>query len=354
LIFEQLGSEPRWYGRVEFLWWYLRQDDTPALVTTGPVGSTGVEGEPGVQVLYGGTLQTRHDRFIGLRPTLGYWLDAERTRGIEVSAFILERDSSLFQIEFATEQLFRPYTSAEGQAAAEQFVGVMPSGIVREGSINIYGRKEFFGEDVRGLFLLGESEVVRWYAVAGAKFLQFRNRFNVIATGYDLPERAVLHGVADHFFAHDRFYGGQLGLRAIVAQGPWSAELTLACGLGVNEQHLNIYGNRVTQTPEFKDSRPVGLLVQRTNTLDDTRWVFDAVPEVALTVGWSPTEWVRVQVGYSLLLWINAVRAADQIDAVNTNQILGEDFEGPRRPIVPWRERVFWAQGVGVGVEVRW
>ena len=179
-----------WYARVEFLWWWLKQDEVPPLVTTGPGGSTGVPGNGnGVSVIFGGDMQSRHDRFIGIRPRLGYWFNDEQTFGLEASGFFLERDSSILHIKHVTTPLYQLYVDANtGQWAAEQFAGEFPSGVVRNGSIQVYGRKELFGQDLRGLSLLQADDTWRWYAVAGAKFLQLRNQLNVVMTGLDEPD----------------------------------------------------------------------------------------------------------------------------------------------------------------------
>jgi hypothetical protein len=346
----------RWYAGVDFLWWYLRQDDTPPLVTTGPVGTTGRIGDPGVSVVYGGNLRSRHDRFIGVRPTLGYWFDDQHDLGVEASAFFLERDSSVFSIKNSTLPLFRPYIRADdGQPDAEQFAGLMPNGIMRLGSVNVYGRKEVFGEDLRFLKQLTESTDCHCYAVVGAKFLQFRNRLNIVATGYDEPALNVLYGVEDDIFTYDRFYGGQLGVRVEYESGCWTLQSTVSTGLGGNEERIRAYGSRLVQTPVSIDQRPVGLYVLRTNTGDSSHWVFDAVPEFTLNLSWSPCDWVRVKAGYTLILWLNTIRAGNQIDTtLNTNQILTENFTGPGRPEIPWRERLFWIQGINVGLEFSW
>lgn len=346
----------RWYASVEFLWWYLKKDDIPNLVTTGPDGSSGIPGDAGVRVMYGGAIISRHDRFIGVRPTLGYWFDNEHTMGVEGSLFFLERDSSILHLKRTTGNLYRLYIDAEtGEYATEQFSGFLPSGVERRGSLQVYGRKEIYGEDVRGLFQLHQDDSWRWYGVLGAKFLQFRNQLNIVNTGYDEPELNVLYGVEDNYYAYDRFYGGQIGLKVETHNGPWFANCMLACGLGMNDQRLRTDAAREVRTPLSQDKRPIGLLVQYSNIVDETRWVFSAVPELQVNLGWEPTEWFKMQVGYSFMAWTNVLRAGDQVDlVVNTDQINGPDYIGSARPTIPWTESTFWAQGFSVGFEFSW
>lgn len=346
----------RWYASVEFLWWYLKKDDIPDLITTGPDGSSGIPGDPGVRVMYGGAIISRHDRFIGVRPTLGFWFDHEQTIGIEGSLFFLERDSSILHLKRTTGNLYRLYIDAEtGEYATEQFSGLLPNGVERRGSLQVYGRKEIYGEDVRGLFQLHQDESWRWYGVLGAKFLQFRNQLNIVNTGYDEPELNVLYGVEDNYYAYDRFYGAQIGVKVEKHNGPWFANCLLTCGLGGNEQRLRTDAAREVRTPLSQDKRLVGLLVQYSNTVDETRWAFSAVPELQVNLGWEPVEWFKAQVGYSFIAWTNVLRAGDQVDlVVNTDQINGPNYSGPARPSIPWAESTFWAQGFSIGFEFSW
>lgn len=346
----------RLFAKVDFLWWYLKKDEIPPLLTTGPDGTTGVPGDPGVTTFYGGSIMSRHDRFIGVRPTLGYWFNEAETVGLEATAFFVERDSSILHIKRVTSPLFLLYTDANtGEQAVEQFSGLFPSGVTRQGSVQVYGRKEIYAEDVRGLVEISRNETWKWTAIAGAKFIQFRNQLNIVTTGMDLPDLNVLYGVEDNYHAYDRFYGGQLGLRTEAKWGNWFINGTVTCGLGTNEQRLVTHGSRLVHTPVSYDRRDVGLYIQHSNTGEDIRWAFSAVPEVNLNLGWAPREWFNVQIGYSAFVWLNVLRAGDQVDTVvNTNQINGETYDGPARPTIPWKESTFWAQGLNIGCELRW
>src|SRR5262245_53190482 len=74
--------------RAEYLYWYLRRLEVPPLLTTGPVGSAAVLGEPGTTILRGGDgLNSRHDRYIGVRARGDYWVPGSRTLGLQVDCF---------------------------------------------------------------------------------------------------------------------------------------------------------------------------------------------------------------------------------------------------------------------------
>src|SRR5258708_26947512 len=63
----------KWEFRVEYVSWYLSRLPVPPLATTGP---TGVVGDPGTVILRGGELESRHDRYVGVRTGGEYWFGA--------------------------------------------------------------------------------------------------------------------------------------------------------------------------------------------------------------------------------------------------------------------------------------
>src|SRR5260370_23553696 len=63
--------------QADYLYWYLRRLRVPPLLTAGPVGSSGILGDQGVSVLRGGDrLESRHDRYVGLR-SIADWCFAD-------------------------------------------------------------------------------------------------------------------------------------------------------------------------------------------------------------------------------------------------------------------------------------
>src|SRR5688572_25147641 len=92
--------EPEESHRVEFhcdyLYWYLQRLHVPPVLASAPAGGSGRIGDPGTRVLRAGRLTSRHDRYIGVRPEIDWWLDDEHTVGVQANAFFLERDSTHF------------------------------------------------------------------------------------------------------------------------------------------------------------------------------------------------------------------------------------------------------------------
>ena len=121
-------------------------------------------------------------------------------------------------------------------------------------------------------------------------------------------------------------------------------------GLGADAEHVRAFGSQITQTPAERRVVPVGLTVQASNRGTFDRTAVNLVSEVGVRVGYRVTDHVELSAGYTFLLWDGALRSGDQVDpVVNLNP-----GTQPARPAIPFREDVFWAQGLDAGVEVTW
>jgi hypothetical protein len=365
-----------WYFRGEYLIWWLREGHVPPLLTTSPPSARGILGAEDTQVIYGDDrLQTRHgDRFVGTRVTAGYWFDCEQSVGLEAAAVFLERDSTYFKATSSGDILLaRPYFNVlDGSSQSEIIAGPTPAG-VRSGGFNGYSRIELFDEEANFVIPLWRqvfSFSPTWASwtpaptfrcgsaslelLAGAHFLQMRDRLDLTATGRLLPDNVVLFGETDHYRADNRFYGGQAGLRGQYSAGPFFINARGSVALGGNDEVLRTFGDRLVQTPTSREVQSFGLYVLPTNNGRFTDLDFDVVSEFTINAGCRLTRHLSISAGYTLLLWNNPIRAGDQVDlAINPTQVTGP-LSGPARPAVPFRTDSFWGQGVNVGMEVCW
>jgi hypothetical protein len=337
---------------VELILWWLREGRVPPLLTTSSAASAGILGRPDTQVLYGDQrLETRHgDRFNGTRIDLGYWFDDDRSLGVEISAFFLERDSTHFKAESDGSQvLARPFLDAvSGNPASEVIAGPSRFGLLRGGFVG-YSRVELFGEEANVVTPLLAWDAGRLEGLAGLRFLQMRDRVDLTATGHPIEMPSTLLGLTDHFRVGDAFYGGQVGLRGELVRGPWRLSLTGEVAPGAGVATVRIFGDRTFQTPEEKVVTPYGLAVQLSNAGRFTHADFAVVSQAALNVEYRLSPHVRVFTGYTFLWWANALRAGDQIDLV-----VNRSPNGPSRPALPYHTDDFWAQGFNAGLELTW
>jgi hypothetical protein len=347
----------RFHVDIEYILWWLREGRVPALLTTSSPASQGILGRPDTRVIYGDDrLETRHgDRFNGVRVDLGYWLDDDHSLGFEGSGFFLERDSTYFKaISDGSVVLARPFVNAlDGSEASEVIAG--PSGFgPRNGQFVGYSRVELFGEEANAVLPLLTGDGTRLELLAGAHFLQMRDRVDLTATGHPLADPATLLGLTDHFHTEDHFYGGQVGLRGDWTHGRWRLCVTGEVAPGATEAMVQTSGDRTLQTPREKIVTPFGLAVQPSNTGQFSHTEFDVVTQLAVNGGFRLNRCVSVFAGYTFLYWARPARAGDQIDLVVNPTLATGAPQGPARPAIPFRTDSFWAQGLNAGLRLAW
>jgi hypothetical protein len=340
--------------QIDFLYWWLDKLAVPPLVTTGPPGSQAIFGQPGTQVLRGnGDLNSRHDRYIGGRFGGDWWFERGSRFGINGSMTLLERDSSNITFDPHTiTPLARPYLDAnDGQWHSFIVAGASPQFGELSGSVNVYSRVEFFDEDVNVMMRIAEGDQFRLCLLAGARFLQMRERLDITGTSRILPDESTLIGVTDHFHTFNKFFGGQLGLCGSMLRGRWSLEGKGVLALGGNLQEIRAFGDRVVHSPAGRTTENLGLYVLPSNSGTFQRGIADFVSEWGLNLGCALSSRFEIHAGYTLITWNRPVRPGEQIDPIDLTQI-GAPATAP--PRIPFRTSFFWAQGLNFGLTARW
>ncbi len=347
--------------RLEYLHWYLKRLPVPPLLTTGPPDSAGILGEPGTVILRGGEpLESRHNRYIGVRGRIEWWLPEtwglpdEHTIGLQTDFFFLERDSSYFTIDHGTYSVLAvPYVdAATGQARSYIVAGNDPNRGNLTGGAVVYSRMELFGQEANVLINLMRGRVWEVNLIGGARFFQFRERLNLTNTSYGPPDGSTLYGLEDKIQTFNKFYGAQLGFETRARFDRWLLEGKATGALGGTDETVRTIGERVTHTPTHRSVAPYGLFVLPSNTGRHSRWDFDAAAEFRINFGYELTRHIGLFVGYTFLLWDGPVRPGDQVQPVDLSQINNPGSN--QQPEVPFRDGFFWAQGLNVGGHLRW
>jgi hypothetical protein len=340
----------------EWVLWFLREGRVPPLLTTSSPAFAGRIGIGDTSVLYGDSrVKTRHDdAFNGVRIDLG-WMSADCDFGVEARAFFLERDSTFFKATSDGSQLLAlAYTNPTNDQPSSRIIAgpTQQRGTLSGGFVG-YSRIEWFGEEANAVVpLLSPGGPWRLDLLAGLRFLQMRDRFEQTATSRSLPDGATLYGIMDNFRTWSTYYGGQVGLSGERCFGRFFVQMRGTIGIGGDAEQVRTFGQSIVQTPQSKTVTQSGLYVQPSNSGSVSRGNFDGVGEVAINVGYQVTTWARVFAGYTFLYWADPLRAGDQVDTVvNVQQAT---TPSPARPGVPLKGDALWAQGVNVGVELRW
>ncbi len=363
-----------WVDAAYLLWWF-RGASTPPLVTTSPFvpfTANGAVGQPGTTVLYGGNNigQNPHS---GMWLTAGFWLDDNKTVGVEGNYFWFFPGSQTTTFASdGTAVLARPFLNVLGFPIAtggENSELLAAPGV--SGAISIGHNSTFQGAGLSSLFNICCCCGSRLDLVTGFSFLQLSERLSITESSLIPPGAGAgpLDGtmpiINDQFSTTNRFYGGTLGFRGEVWNDWAFARLTGTVGLGETNQQVNINGS--TQLYPLAGGAPFiapgGLLALPSNMGNYSRNGFSVVPMIDFKAGLCLGNNLRIFAGYNWLFWSSIARPGDQIDRA-INPVLVPSFVfpgtvslppvvGSARPVAVINDKNFWAQGINLGVELR-
>jgi hypothetical protein len=354
----------------EYLLWWTRGQRLPALVTTGPAGepARGALGANGTVVLFGNQEADDQARSGGrLRGTL--WLDPEQAIGLDMGGFLLEQVSTDFAANSdSIPVLARPVFLLGSNVEGRQLVATpaMPGGLLDlHGQVTVNTPSRFWGADAGLRGNLVKDTGLCLEALGGFRYLGLDEGLHVSADTLSLqavPGVPALDlgnqlAIADRFDTHNRFYGGDVGLRASWHSGCWAVEGQARISLGVNDEIVDIAGSQTYTTLAGQQQQtPGGLLALPSNSGHFHQDRFAVVPEVGLKVSYQLTMALRVFVGYDFLFWNEVARPADQVDrTVDPRQLAPSGSgAGQSRPGFSFQQTTFWAQGVSGGLELRY
>jgi hypothetical protein len=356
------APQPNVWAQTDYLLWWMRSGSLPVLVTTGPLGSTGILGQPGTTPLAGGS-SVNLGAFSGLRLGLGCWVDALQTIGLEGNWFTLGSRSWSFgggnNGDPSAPVVARPFFNAVSGSEESQPVAVAS---LLAGAVQVNVTSRLDGWEVNGLCNVYSACETRVDLLVGFRSLDLNDGVTILEDQTLLSSVPGLGAgsrmqVADEFHARSTLYAGQLGARLLYQEGNWDAKLTGKVAMGSTHEEVTINGLTGLTPPGGPTSvSPGGLLALPSNMGSYSRDVFAVVPEVGISLGYQVTSMIHVGVGYSFLYWSNVARAGDQIDrVVNPFQVpaLQGAGTGATRPAFAFHDTDFWAHGVSFSLEFR-
>jgi hypothetical protein len=338
------------------LWWFKQSPAPVPLVTNGEVD------EIGTKVFLGGEdIDTNPNP--GLRVTAGYSL-TDRW-GVEGSVLYVPSRSTSRTVsssgEIGSEELVIPFfdVTLPGENATQLSSEGQFAGTATEKLSN-----SLLGAELNGTMTLWSGAASRVDLLGGFRYLRLHETYTFTTSSPNIPpEPADVFETKDEFDATNSFYGGQLGVRARVDRGPWFVSGAVTLALGAVVESVDVDGLLLTN--DFNgfgapQTFAGGYFAQPTNIGSYSRNEFAVVPELGLEVGYRITDRVSVFAGYTFLYMSNVARPAEQIDrSVNPTQSASfggtppTPLVGPARPSFELEESDFWAQGLDVGLAVR-
>jgi hypothetical protein len=355
-------------GKGEYLLWWTKNGPVPPLVTTSPAGtpsgSAGVLGPSTTTILFGNSNLDFNERS-GARFTAGFWCDDCQKHGFEANYFFLGRREDNFALTSnGVPILTRPFVNAATGTEVSEITAF--PGLAR-GSLQVLTSSRLQGAE--GNYLCNLcccgccDQGYRVDFLAGFRWLEFDESIGIAENARISPASPVLPGaqvnVFDQFTTHNNFYGGQVGLRGEWWWQKFFVNAAAKVALGDTHEVVTREGSTTIISPGGGTQMfPSGLLVLATNRGRVSRDEFAVVPEATLNIGYRVSPNLNVFAGYTFLYWSNVARPGDQIDrTLNVNLIpTSTTFGtpgGPARPSPEIKSTDFWAQGINVGLELR-
>lgn len=340
----------------EYLLWWTKGMDVPALVTTSPVGTArgqaGVLGLPTTAVLFGDT-GLNDDVRSGGRFALDGWFGPCRSLGFELGYAFLEQDGSTYAAASnGNPILARPFANADTHF---QDAGLIAYPNVAEGNITIAADTTFgTAEALLVKTLLDECD--RHVAIRlGYRYADLGDELTIseVMISRDTATAGTRLDLFDRFQTQNTFHGPQFGLTAQRRMGWWSIELRSSMALGSRHSEVDIQGTTTTQTATTASSTAAGgFLALPTNIGHYEDDAFSGLTELGLKLSCTFACHWRASLGYSFLYWFHVARAGDQIDTTLSAAEFppGQNTTSPH-PQVPFTTTGFWAQGLSFGVE---
>ena len=352
------AAGPFTIGAEALLWWFKGN-------ATLPLATTGSLDDPKTKVLIDGS-DLDANPHPGFRLSAGYAISD--AWGVESSVFYVPTRTTGRAVsssgQFDSTDLILPVIDAT--TGGESLQNISLAGLW-QGRIQAQLSSSLLGADLNGTLRLASGRAWRLDGLGGFRYLRLRESFTLTTDSPSIPPFPVdVYHTVDQFDATNNFFGGQLGARFRGDWGAWFASGVVKVGLGAMVQTVSIEGTLVTN--DFNDTNdlnnlgpPVsypggGYFAAPTNIGRRTRSVFAVVPEAGLNIGYNLTPWLAVTAGYTFLYASNVVRAQGQINR-NVNY---SDFSappavpnGPQEPSFRFKSSDFWAQGLNVGLALR-
>ena len=364
ILSDALNLKTRFWIGSEYLCWWIKGNDVPALVTTSPAGTpqsaAGVL--PNAQVLFGdGRIDTGMRS--GVRTTIGYWLDADHDFGVEASYFTLgnaaNRGDFLAQSQ-GSPILARPFFNTTLGVQDAQ-LAAYPNALAGTVQTSTSSRLESGGVLLRRTVQRGPLGQID--LTAGYRQLTFNEALGIqenlaAPNPGGLIKEGTTIGVSDSFVTRNNFQGGEVGSSFWFTRGDWTLDGATRLGLGNMHQVLTVNGSTVVTSPSGVSVQSAGgLLALPTNSGQFTRNQFSFLPQLNLNLRRQFLNNIGLTIGYSVLLATNVMRTGDQIDnRVDSTQLptaVGPVGVATTHPAPLLHENTLWAQGLSLGVEYR-
>jgi hypothetical protein len=330
-------SGPRFYGRADYLLWFVKKSDLAPIYGTVPeaVLSSGLGGIPpgSIDPAFGGKAVDYHGQS-GFRAALGFTADEAGDVGFEAEFFQLTRGAlhSDLRSDAAGNPPLGPVFN--DPVAGNQTIVFLAQPGVATGGVAAALHNRLWGADLDARFALPTVFSSRSAFLIGYRHVNFDESLDVSGDGLlalTTPSSFAGATYYDGIGIHNRFDGAEIGLDLGFDHGPLFLELRGKFGMGNNRETSSVQGatNIISTDPTSpSQTLPGGVLSQPSNIGRFSRDRFSVLGEITVNTGVHITDRAKFYVGYDFLGLSKVARVADLIDGTDAKGLnVGLQFE---------------------------
>jgi hypothetical protein len=359
------------WADVEYLMWWVRPGGvTSPLASIGPPSTIGIIGPGGASVAIGDS-HFDYGMHSGVRIQGGVWFDESGQVGWDIGGFFTGDETASAAVgsnAAGGPAIARPIINALNNHEASYLVA-FPGSLA--GTIVVRSSNELWGMETNFVGSLYRSHHFTADMLIGFRYVGMNEDLSVDASTTELaPSVLAFNGklvpvgstvsVTDRFETKNDFYGGQLGLRMEGRFNRVFVDLAGKFAVGNVHEVVNATGSTTFISPAGAVSTlPGGLLAVASNNALHSRDDFTYLPQAEGKLGVHVTDYITFTVGYSFLYWFDVARPGDQIDRTVNPTLVPSNLSfgthaGPALPTTYIHDTGFWAQGINLGLEIRY
>lgn len=347
--------------RGDVLLWWLQGYDTPALVSTSPLGTDPAQiGLPGRSTPLFGAGRFGDDLRVGGRIRGGWWLDCDRRWGIDGEFFgVGGADDDFSMSSNGYPILARPFFNTnpsvygpDAEILAAR--GIATGAIDYRSSSQIYSAAALLRANLcccQG-FHGCEPSSSRWDLLLGYRYFHLGESLSSFESFYPtgmffMP--GTFYELSDALETRNDFHGGEIGAHYQNQRGRWVLELAGRVALGQTTREVRVSGSSRAVVPGVMDRTvPGGFLTSGIQLGSHRDSEFGVLPQAEVTLGCYLTTKLRFNVGYNFLYLNNVVRPGRALPAIDSSTLLSGVGTTPIH--IEDVDQGAWLQGVSLGL----
>ena len=360
------GTAPHWWFDGEYLLWFSRgQQINFPLVTTSAPSDMGVIGAASTTVLVGQQRRLGYDAFNGLRMTAGFFGDADRRFGFQMTGFTTENQVETRKFGNTSNTLglpvfARPFVDVAGAQASL----VLSGPIIGPARVRVSTTSQTYGLEPEGVLNLyraepGSRRVWSLDVLAGYRYLELHEQLTISSTtqfngvtatlptfttgpfgtvtqtgtttlansstsfgGTTITAPASID-IRDNIRTVNRFNGFVGGLKGDARYGIVTTSWFAKVAVGQMDERIEILGTGVVSTTNATTgarstvgSTYGGVLATASNIGTYTHGRLTYIPEAGLNMGIALTGGLTGFVGVNVLYFPDVVRPGTNLSAM--------------------------------------